>query len=112
METRGGLLVAGTNAGVAVLKARSEERSPSRFEVYCPGPLKSEREIKVMFEDRAGVLWCGTSTGLYRIRWTGSSPHFEAVLTCETYGARNCDGLRKSSAPDSNTWRRSNACGP
>ncbi|MBZ5723663.1 MAG: hypothetical protein LAP87_01585 [Acidobacteriia bacterium] len=81
VETRGGLLVAGTGAGLAVLEARVGEGGRSRFAVYYPGPKAEEREITTLFEDRAGVLWCGTSGGLYRIRWRGSVPDFEAVLS-------------------------------
>src|ERR1043165_3259268 len=37
VETRTGLLIAGTDAGLAVLKTRPDERKPSHFQVYSPG---------------------------------------------------------------------------
>jgi ligand-binding sensor domain-containing protein len=80
VQTRTGVLVAGTKAGFAVLRPRPDERSHSRFDVYFPGPSPAEREINSLLEDRAGVLWCGTSAGLFRIRWNGSSPVFEAIV--------------------------------
>jgi signal transduction histidine kinase/ligand-binding sensor domain-containing protein len=79
VETPSGLLVAGTDAGLAVLKARVDDRARDRFEVYYPGPTRSDRMINALFVDRSGVLWTGTSMGLCRIRWTGSTPHFEMV---------------------------------
>jgi hypothetical protein len=80
VETPAGLLVAGTDAGIAVLKPRVDDHAHNRFEVYYPGSRRFDREIQSLFVDRSGVLWCGTSTGLFRVRWTGSTPQFEAVV--------------------------------
>src|SRR5262249_12462136 len=79
VETPTGLLVAGTDAGLAVLKARVDHGAHDRFEVYYPGPTRSDRQINALLVDRSGVLWSGTSVGLCRVRWTGSTPHFEVV---------------------------------
>jgi ligand-binding sensor domain-containing protein len=88
VETPAGLLVAGTDGGIAVLKPRVDDRAHNLFEVYYPpgptrsdrGPIRSDREIRTLFVDRSGVLWCGTTMALFRVRWTGSTPHFEAVV--------------------------------
>jgi signal transduction histidine kinase/ligand-binding sensor domain-containing protein len=79
VETPAGLLVAGTDTGVAVLKTRAENRAHDRFEVYYPGPTRLDRQVNALLVDRSGVLWCGTSGGLFRVRWTGSTPRFEVV---------------------------------
>ena len=81
IETRSGRLLAGTDSGLAVMKLQADERTHSSFDIYKPGPQPQDLAIYALLEDSQGVLWCGTQGGLFRIRWTGSSPQFERVTT-------------------------------
>jgi ligand-binding sensor domain-containing protein len=57
-----------------------EESASSRFDAYLPPGSPNQHGVHVLFEDHAGVLWCGTWGGLFRVRWTDDSPRFEPVL--------------------------------
>jgi ligand-binding sensor domain-containing protein/signal transduction histidine kinase len=44
--------------------------SEARFVVYHPGEGERAQTVNALVEDRAGVIWCGTDAGLYRLEGT------------------------------------------
>jgi hypothetical protein len=77
LETRAGRMLVGTFGGLAVFKSRTPETGASRFDVYHPAPAAKESVIHSLFEDRNGRTWCGTSAGLFEVRWGAAGPVFE-----------------------------------
>jgi len=51
--------------------------SAARFRIYRPNQRKEARSFNTILEDHAGIIWCGTDAGLYRLessqgQWTFS----------------------------------------
>lgn len=71
LETRDGDYLVATNDGLARFNPKgkrgisNENQNDSMFAVFKPSDNKDAKEINVLFEDSHGVLWCGTSDGLY-----------------------------------------------
>jgi ligand-binding sensor domain-containing protein/signal transduction histidine kinase len=76
LEARDGTYWVATGAGVVHFKSASSIaikgalQSEIRFEVYQPGEGPRAQTINALVEDRAGVIWCGTDAGLYRLEQT------------------------------------------
>ena len=89
LETRSGLFLVATAAGLCVFNPlgvplsqdRLAEQPDARpmFAVYRPGMDEAASTIKVLYEDSAGALWCGTLRGLYRIEMVSSQATFHHV---------------------------------
>ena len=74
LETRSGVYWVATDKGLCRFNpdplphANDAARSASRvFVVYYPGEDVGARDIEVIYEDRAGTIWCGTYDGLFRL---------------------------------------------
>src|SRR5262249_34509577 len=78
LETREGDYWVATGAGLCrfnpkgipgqhITIAEQEGASPeAMFPTYFPGEDAASREVTSLFQDHAGVIWCGTARGLYR----------------------------------------------
>jgi ligand-binding sensor domain-containing protein/signal transduction histidine kinase len=66
--TYGGLVRFSPNANRNVLKAKDSVGSDQMFTVVVPDDDdRAARAVLVLFEDRDGVIWCGTRKGLFRL---------------------------------------------
>jgi hypothetical protein len=89
LETRSGLFLVATSAGLCVFdplgvplsQDRLAERPDARpmFAVYRPGMDELASTIKVLYEDGAGDVWGGTLRGLYRIEMVSGRATFHHV---------------------------------
>jgi ligand-binding sensor domain-containing protein/anti-sigma regulatory factor (Ser/Thr protein kinase) len=78
LETRRGDFWVATTGGLCRFNpkpARGPHGLEPKFVVYRPGPDPKAQNVQALLEDRAGVIWCGTRGGLYRLdsisgRWT------------------------------------------
>lgn len=83
IETRSGEYWVATNGGLVRFNPRgvptpsvsyinnSSSTEQPLFSVVLPeDPDRRARAITVLFEDRSGTLWCGTTKGLYRLEHT------------------------------------------
>lgn len=81
LETRDGQYWIATGDGLCRLNliADSAARAPFRkFEIYRPDPaFKKAHNVLRLLEDHAGVLWCGTADGLFRLRANSGGWMFE-----------------------------------
>src|SRR5262249_44299214 len=78
LETREGEYWVATGAGLCRFNPKGipgqrntiAEQQPgaceAMFTVYFPGEDPGSRDVTSLFQDRAGVIWCGTASGLYR----------------------------------------------
>lgn len=92
LETRVGVYWLATERGLCRFNPRGVRNPQSEepmFVVYNPGDSEKPVAINLLWEDDAGVIWCGTDRGLYRLRVTGSQVGFELVdlgkLTASKY---------------------------
>ncbi|HYW74853.1 MAG TPA: two-component regulator propeller domain-containing protein, partial [Pyrinomonadaceae bacterium] len=75
LETRGGVYWVATNKGLARFNpdplppanTPGAAGSPQRFVVYHPADEPDAQNVSVIYEDHAGVIWCGTTAGLFRL---------------------------------------------
>lgn len=77
LETRGGIFLVATAAGLCVFDPQGEPVSQNRlaeqpaarpmFTVSRPGANQLSGTITKLFEDSGGNIWCGTMWGLYRV---------------------------------------------
>jgi ligand-binding sensor domain-containing protein/signal transduction histidine kinase len=76
LETRGGEYWVATAGGLCRFNPLGKQQSRINsaadsanpiFGVYSPGEDARSKYILSLFQDRAGVIWCGTGNGLYRI---------------------------------------------
>lgn len=76
LETREGVYWVATAGGLCRFNPLGKQQSSINnvvdsanpiFGVYFPGEDARSKDILSIFEDRAGVIWCGTGNGLYRI---------------------------------------------
>ena len=51
----------------------------TKFTVYLPGDGDRAQTVNALLEDHAGVIWCGTDAGLYRLERTQSHWMFSFV---------------------------------
>src|SRR5262249_27877793 len=91
LETRDGEYWVATGAGLCRFNPRgipgqrkaSAEQQPgapeAMFTVYFRGEDAWSREITSLFQDHAGVMWCGTARGLYRTEQRDGRLVFEFV---------------------------------
>ncbi len=74
LETRSGVYWVATSQGLcrfspdtALHAAAGAADASQKFIVYYPGQTARARAINVLCEDHAGVIWCGTEEGLFRL---------------------------------------------
>ena len=79
LETREGVYWVATAGGLCrfnpVGKAQARTNGPTdgnhaadlMFKVYSPGQDAGSKYVLSLLQDRAGVVWCGTRNGLYRV---------------------------------------------
>jgi ligand-binding sensor domain-containing protein/signal transduction histidine kinase len=85
LEARDGTYWVATGAGLVHVKSSAQPDSTLnnssssaakgalpeiRFEVYQSGDGGRSQSINALVEDRAGLIWCGTDAGLYRLEQT------------------------------------------
>src|SRR5689334_7807802 len=75
LETRDGSYWLATGDGIC----RFNPMSAPLFHTYHLGQNDSSRQVEVMVEDNAGVIWCGTHGGLYRLEAGVGNAHFQSV---------------------------------
>lgn len=80
LETRNGIYLIATDAGLARLNPKGIHNSKENplFTVLIPDDPKA-RSISVLFEDANNQVWAGTSYGLYRLKKAGENFTFENV---------------------------------
>lgn len=91
LETSDGAILIATDDGIARLNPTGAPRSKihnpqftiqnqidSLLTVFRPGNPKA-KNIRVLFEDRAGRIWAGTSDGLYRLEKKDDQIEFHAI---------------------------------
>ena len=91
LETRTGEYWVGTGGGLcrfdprgiaqphAAKGAQQSTSSNAMFSVYVPGEDADSRSVTSLFEDRNGVIWCGTARGLYRLEKSNGEAVFRLV---------------------------------
>ena len=84
LETRAGVYWVATDRGICrfipdALPKEKESGLPKRFDVYYPGDGPAAQSIDSIYEDHAGVIWCCTQAGLYRLVQNSSGPIFSLV---------------------------------
>lgn len=73
LETRDGVYWIATSEGLyrfnpdPLQTSDSATDSSQRFILYHPGNSIQGRQIRTLYEDRSGTIWCGTWGGLYRL---------------------------------------------
>ncbi len=77
LETRSGVFLVATYAGLCVFnpvgtplpqdRIAAQPNVAPMFTVYRPGADEIGSHMKVLYEDSAANIWCGTLDGLYRI---------------------------------------------
>jgi ligand-binding sensor domain-containing protein/two-component sensor histidine kinase len=75
LETREGSYWVATGGGVS----RLNPKGTPLFTTYHPSADEGSWHVEVLTEDRAGVIWCGTQRGLYRLVNAGGAPQFQFV---------------------------------
>lgn len=84
IETKDGIILIATGKGLARLNPhglRNSKENPL-FTTFLPETAKAE-SIKVLFEDKSGNIWVGTSDGLYKLVKVNGEIKFENVLLGE-----------------------------
>jgi ligand-binding sensor domain-containing protein len=90
LRTRNGLYWIATGSGVSLFNpviassevggsGASTSHAKPQFVVYRLGESEKTNYVHALLEDRAGVIWCGTRGGLFRLRQTGGEWASEAV---------------------------------
>jgi ligand-binding sensor domain-containing protein/signal transduction histidine kinase len=89
LETRSGVFLVATHSGLCVFnplgvalpqdKLVEQPNTPPMFTVYRPGQDEAGSHMKVLYEDSAASIWCGTLQGLYRIEVTNNRVTFHYV---------------------------------
>ena len=89
LETRSGIFLVATYAGLCVFNPRGvplpqdklaqQSNSSPMFAVYRPNKDESGSHIKVVYEDSEASIWCGTLQGLYRIELANNKATFQYV---------------------------------
>jgi ligand-binding sensor domain-containing protein/signal transduction histidine kinase len=90
LETREGVYWVATAGGLcrfnplgkpeASTNNAGERNAPDpMFTVYFPGEDQRSRQVLSLFQDRAGVIWCGTGNGLYRREAAASEVKFISI---------------------------------
>ena len=57
------------------------------FVSYRPGRDRQSSNVKALYQDRAGTIWCGTWTGLYKVVPLGKGIEFQPVDLVKPTGA-------------------------
>jgi len=78
----------GSNNSSSTSRAVSSP-TETRFFVYHPGEGERAQTVNALVEDRAGVIWCGTDDGLYRLERTPGSWTLAFVNIGLPTGSRN-----------------------
>ncbi|MEK6301795.1 MAG: two-component regulator propeller domain-containing protein [Acidobacteriota bacterium] len=89
LETRSGVFLVATYAGLCVFnpvgvplpqdRIAAQPNVPPMFTVYRPGPDETGSHMKVLYEDSATGIWCGTLEGFYQIEMMNGEPLFHYV---------------------------------
>ena len=91
LETREGQYWVATDAGLcrfnpkgvpgqhATNGARESAASNVMFAVYLPGEDAKSNQVTSLLQDRAGVIWCGTARGLYRLEQRDGQVEFRFI---------------------------------
>lgn len=85
LESRNGLFWVATDKGlccfnpVPSLQPADRGQSSRRFIFYYPNDEARARATNVIYEDRAGAIWCGTDDGLFRFDEINSQWAFSFV---------------------------------
>ncbi len=99
LETSKGVYLIATNAGIARLnphgvrnriqnlKPQIQNQDNPLFTVYLPDNPKAQR-FNVLYEDRDGQIWAGSSDGLYKLNESGSEFQLEFVPLGESFVER------------------------
>jgi ligand-binding sensor domain-containing protein len=75
LETRDGSYWVATGGGVS----RFNPKGTPLFTTYHPDEDEYSWHVEVLIEDHAGVIWCGTHRGLYRLEEAAGGPRFQFV---------------------------------
>ena len=67
-------------ANIAEVNGTRPSAANAMFEVYFPGANARSRTVTVLFEDRSGTIWCGTTSGLYRTERQNGEVIFHLVV--------------------------------
>jgi ligand-binding sensor domain-containing protein/signal transduction histidine kinase len=76
IETHGGNYWIGTDGGAVFFRPADHG---SRFTTFIPPGSERARLVNAVLEDRDGSILVGTSAGLYRLRFSGSTASFETI---------------------------------
>src|SRR5690242_19440147 len=90
LETREGQYWVATSAGLclfnpkgiaqrSVVMTQDAVASTPMFSVCFPGDDPGSREVTSLLQDHAGVIWCGTARGLYRMEQEGPIVTFRFI---------------------------------
>ncbi|MEW6125751.1 MAG: two-component regulator propeller domain-containing protein [Acidobacteriota bacterium] len=89
LETREGVFLVATGAGLCLFdpqgvplpqeKITDFANTRPMFSVYRPNVDERAATIKVLYEDPAGRIWCGTRRGLYRIEISNRQLTFRPI---------------------------------
>src|SRR6185436_10250336 len=89
LETRSGVFLVGTEAGICVFDPNGEPLPKDRvadqpnvkrmFVTSRPGADELSAAIKVLYEDSLGNIWCGTKRGLFRVEIADGQAAFNEV---------------------------------
>lgn len=77
LETHDGNYWVATAAGVCRFNPTGTPQA--MFTVFFPGEDPKSRIVKLLLEDRNGVIWCGTDLGLFRLETQGGRVEFHLV---------------------------------
>jgi len=92
LETRKGVYWVATNAGVArFITDPAPHRVSHPQSKFIPHLLRDDSDVVhviALYEDRAGVVWCATNKGLYRLeqirgQWRSSSVRLQHSNNCD-----------------------------
>jgi signal transduction histidine kinase/ligand-binding sensor domain-containing protein len=88
LETSKGTYLVATSAGIARLNPHGSPSSRENplFTVYLPDNPKAKR-FQVLYEDRDGQIWVGSSDGLYKLNESGGEFKLEFVPLGESLAA-------------------------
>jgi ligand-binding sensor domain-containing protein/two-component sensor histidine kinase len=89
LETRDGVFLVATSAGLCIFDPKGVPLAQDKvarqasirpmFTVFQPDGGGRGATIKVLYEDRAGHLWCGTRNGLYKIEIASGQIRFQSI---------------------------------
>lgn len=94
LETRKGDYLIATDDGLAILNPKGLRGAAENplFSVYLPENPQA-KIISVLFEDRQGTVWVGTSGGLFRFVGKDNQFAFENVRISETLPEKDSPGI-------------------